>query len=131
MSSLCQFVGNKVKGRISKRVFQESKARQILQKTFFGKFVVVCFLVTLVLRFAFLSNYQRNVSSKEFILIQESTRTLSIVSFLFLCSQSWVGLTQFWSISYTEFGQKNVCGEIANDWNSVPKNFLTRLRLMF
>ena len=27
------FVGNKAKGRISKRVFQENKARQILRKT--------------------------------------------------------------------------------------------------
>ena len=27
------FVGNKAKGRISKRVFQENKARQISQKT--------------------------------------------------------------------------------------------------
>ena len=29
----CQFVGNKAKGQISKRVFQENKGRQILQKT--------------------------------------------------------------------------------------------------
>ena len=28
-----QFVGNKAKGRITKRVFQENKARQILRKT--------------------------------------------------------------------------------------------------
>ena len=27
-----QFIGNKAKGRISKRVFQENKARQIFQK---------------------------------------------------------------------------------------------------
>ena len=31
--SLIHFVGNKAKGRISKRVFQESKARQNFQKT--------------------------------------------------------------------------------------------------
>ena len=31
--SLDKFVGNKAKGRISKRVFQENKARQIFQKT--------------------------------------------------------------------------------------------------
>ena len=30
---LLQFVGNKAKGRISKRVFQENKAHQILRKT--------------------------------------------------------------------------------------------------
>ena len=28
-----RYVGNKAKGRISKRVFQENKARQILRKT--------------------------------------------------------------------------------------------------
>ena len=30
---ICKLVGNKVKGRISKRVFQEKKARQIFRKT--------------------------------------------------------------------------------------------------
>ena len=64
-----------VKGRISKRMFQENKARQIFQKTnisyplihtsgakkcsFFGKFGVVCFLETPVLRFALLPYYRR------------------------------------------------------------------------
>ena len=44
------FIGNKAKGRISKRVFQENRARQIFGKTkgmskecsFFRKFDVVC-----------------------------------------------------------------------------------------
>ena len=31
--TLSDYVGNKAKGRISKRVFQENKARQIFQKT--------------------------------------------------------------------------------------------------
>ena len=64
-------VGNKAKGQISKRVFQESKARQIFRKTnnsypkirnvrFFGKFGVFCFLETSVLRFALLPYYRRN-----------------------------------------------------------------------
>ena len=69
------FVGNKGKGRISKRVFQENKTRHIFRKTnisnplirtrtcayqgvrnvrFFGKFGVLCFLEALVLRFALL-----------------------------------------------------------------------------
>ena len=68
------FVGNVPKGRISKRVFQEDKTRQILRKMnisyplirirtcvsegkkclFFGKFIVPCFLETPVLIFAFL-----------------------------------------------------------------------------
>ena len=36
MKKLCKashYVGNKAKGRISKRVFQENKARQIFRKT--------------------------------------------------------------------------------------------------
>ena len=63
------FVGNKPKGRISKRVFQENKARQIFRKTnisyplirtrtFFGKFGQLCFLETPVSRFALLAYYQ-------------------------------------------------------------------------
>ena len=78
-----QFVGNKAKGRISKRVLQENN-RQIFRKTnilyplirkrtcsyqggggggkkcsFFGKFGVFCFLVTPVLRFALLPYCRR------------------------------------------------------------------------
>ena len=59
-------VGDKAKGRISKRVFQENNARQIFRKTnisyplistlqkcsFFGKFGVLYFLEPPVLRFA-------------------------------------------------------------------------------
>ena len=78
------FVGNKTKGRISKRVFQESKARQIFRKTnisyslirtrshvrvqirggkkcsFFGKLGMFCFLVTPISRLALLTYYRRN-----------------------------------------------------------------------
>ena len=75
-------VGNKAKGRISKWVFQESKAHQIFQKTnisyplvctrtesemvvwnvrFFGKFGVLYFLETPVLRFALLPYYRRTL----------------------------------------------------------------------
>ena len=60
-------VGNKAKGRISKRVFQESKARQNFRKTNISyplirtracgvSFGVICFLETPVLRFAFCLN---------------------------------------------------------------------------
>ena len=48
-----------MEGRISKRMFQENKARQIFQKNEhflppdIGKFGVLCFLQTPVLRFAF------------------------------------------------------------------------------
>ena len=74
-------VDNKAKGRISKLVFQENKARQIFRKTntsyplirtctyvcvsggkkclFFGKFAALCFLETPVLRFAPLPYYRR------------------------------------------------------------------------
>ena len=69
-------VGNKAKGRISKRVFQEYKACQIFRKTnisyplirtggkkysLFGKFDVFCFLETPVLRFALLPYFRRCV----------------------------------------------------------------------
>ena len=68
-----EFAGNKAKGRISKRVFQENKACQIFRKTiipyllirtssctyqgarnvrFFGKSGVLCFLDTPALRLA-------------------------------------------------------------------------------
>ena len=54
-------IGNKAKGRIAKRVFQEIKACQIFRKTtikecsFFGTFGVLCLLRTPVLRFALLA----------------------------------------------------------------------------
>ena len=78
VSSSSEIVVNKAKGRISKRVFEESKACQIFQKMnifyppdtyvcvsggkkclFFGKFGVLCFLVTYVLRFTLFPYYQR------------------------------------------------------------------------
>ena len=79
-------IGNKTKGRISKRVLQE-KARQIFGKTnisyvlirtptedkkcsFFGKFGVLCFLETSVLRFG-LSPYYRQICHKSKILTLE------------------------------------------------------------
>ena len=33
VQGICHFVGNKAKGQISKRVFQENKPRQIFRKT--------------------------------------------------------------------------------------------------
>ena len=75
------YAGNKAKGRISKRVFQENKAREIFRKTnisypathtyvfvsggkkcsFFGT-VGVLFLETPVLRSALLPHYRRLIS---------------------------------------------------------------------
>ena len=55
---IAQIIGNKAKRRISKQVFQESKARQNFQKTNISyllirtRFGVLCFLETPVLRFA-------------------------------------------------------------------------------
>ena len=64
------FVANKAKGQISKRVFQENIARQIFRKTkisylcirgkkcsFSGKFAMLCFLEIPVLRFVVLPYY--------------------------------------------------------------------------
>ena len=72
------YVGNKAKGRISKRVFRENKARQIFRKKerflppdthkcpFFGKFDVLCFFETPVLRFALLPYDRRFLRCWEF-----------------------------------------------------------------
>ena len=48
-----QLFGNKAKGRISKRVFQENKARQIFRKTNISYSLIrtLCLLETPVLRF--------------------------------------------------------------------------------
>ena len=75
MRSLTQFVGNKAKRLISKRVFQENKAYQFFPKInvsppdtqryvcvsgvkkrlFFGKFGVLCFLETPISRLTLLT----------------------------------------------------------------------------
>ena len=83
-----QNVGNKAKGRISERVFQENKACQIFRKTnishpvilprtcryqgvrnihFPGKFSVLCFLETPVLIFALLLYYRRHHQGIQFL----------------------------------------------------------------
>ena len=65
---LAQFVGNKPKGRISKRVFQDNKLLQIFRKTntsypkkcsFFQKFGVLCLLKHPFSDSTLLSYYQR------------------------------------------------------------------------
>ena len=78
---MLQFVGDKAKGRIAKWVFQENKARQSehflppdrhtyvyvsggKKCSFFGKFGVLCFRETLVLRFALLRYYRRIYGSE-------------------------------------------------------------------
>ena len=69
------FVGNKVKGLISKRVLKENKAHQIFRKTnisyslihtraFFGKYGVLCFIIIPVLRFALLHYYRQLLYSR-------------------------------------------------------------------
>ena len=85
MNSKLYFVVNKAKGRISKRMFQESKARQNFQKAnisykyvcvsrgkkclSFGNFGVLCFLETPVLRFALLPYYRRFIAGLNKILV--------------------------------------------------------------
>ena len=65
---LHKIVSNKAKGRISKRVFQENKARHTYISVsggkkclFFGKFGVLCFLETPVLRFPLLPYYRQTL----------------------------------------------------------------------
>ena len=81
-----QVIGNEAKRRISKRVFQESKARQNFRKTnisyplirtrtcayqgirnvcFSEIFSVLCFLETPVLRFALLPYYRRSIYTSQ------------------------------------------------------------------
>ena len=56
-----EFVGNKAKMRILKRVLQENKARQTFRKrTFLTPFGLLCSLVTPILRFALLPYYRRS-----------------------------------------------------------------------
>ena len=59
-SSLLRIVGNMAKGPISKRVVQGKKC------SFSGKFGVLCFLETPVLRFALLPYYRQNILYKIF-----------------------------------------------------------------
>ena len=74
-----QYVGYKAKGRISKRVFQESKDGFLMfsgrsngvrvrgkKCLFFGNFGVLCFLETPVLRFTLLPYYRRIFSTLVF-----------------------------------------------------------------
>ena len=84
-----KIVGNKAKGRISKRVLQENKAWQIFRKTnisnvsggkkysFFRKFGVLCFLVT---RFEI---HPFALSSTEFWMAIFQNRGLTFVQFFF------------------------------------------------
>ena len=84
-----------MKGRISKRVLQENKAHQISEKrtflipdrhtyvrvsggkkcSFIGKFIVLYFLVTPVLRFALWPYYRRNVFRRSNVLANTSQPT--------------------------------------------------------
>ena len=85
--SIARNSGNKAKEWISKRVSQQNKVSQLFRKTFltpwshtyvclsggkkclfFGKFGVLCFLVTSVLRFALLPYYWREQRFREKLL---------------------------------------------------------------
>ena len=98
------------KGRISKLVFQENKARQIFQKrtfltpwsgckkcTFFEKFDVLCFLETPVLRFALLPYYGRILllfyrvfSCHKFPSVRsEIGRLFDIFGLKHICTKQW------------------------------------------
>ena len=89
LQNTLEFVVNKAKGRISKPVCQENKAGRIFRKTnisymcvsgkkkcsFFGKFGVLCFLVTPVLKFALLPYYQRIQMNSLEIQVREFLKT--------------------------------------------------------
>ena len=94
---LPQFVGNKAKGQISKRVFQENKARQIFRKTnmsyrlictegkkclFFEKFGMLCFFETPGFRFAFLPYYQQIGSKRATILLDNNSTETTYLHYL-------------------------------------------------
>ena len=74
---MSQFADNEAKVWISKLVLHKNKARQIFRKTnisyplictrtFFGKFGVLCFLVTPVLRFTLLPYCRRIIPDLDF-----------------------------------------------------------------
>ena len=86
-----QIAGNKAKKWISKRVFQENKARQFSEKRrflvcasggkkclFFGKFGVLCFLGKTVLRFVILPYYRWNT-------VKQYLNGLNIVCIIGIC----------------------------------------------
>ena len=99
-SGFYQFFGNKAKWWISKRVFQENKARQNFRKMnisyplirtctyeyqgvrnvdFFWKFGVLCFLETPVLRFTVLPYYRRVSQLKNDL----TSTQVSIIKYIF------------------------------------------------
>ena len=73
-----EIVGNKAKRRILKRVFQDNKARHIFVKNvrFCGKFGVLCFHETPVLRYALLPYYRWNTNT---ILSANSTKKTYLI----------------------------------------------------
>ena len=105
--------GNKARGRISKRVFQENWARQIFRKTniflrrtyvcisggekcsFFGKFDVPCFLRTPVLRFALLPYYRPYLHGKN---LRYHLNPSRYIDYQRILKSDWTWA--FWPITY-------------------------------
>ena len=94
---MTKVVGNRAKGRISKRVLQENKSSQLFGKTkhflpsdihtcvcvswgktssFFRTFYVLCFLLIPVLRFALLPYCRRSITEEYLVLCQISIKAL-------------------------------------------------------
>ena len=108
---LATFVGNKAKGQISRRVFQENKARQIFQKVnicyplirtgtyvcvsggkkylFFEWFNVICILETPVLRFALLLYYGQILTRYCIYCCFTKMRSISSLDFIKLM-ENWM-----------------------------------------
>ena len=110
-----QFVGNKAREQISKRVLQENRVRQRTFHTcvcvsggkkcsFFQQFGVLCFLVTRVLRFALLPYYWRITKNRFSLEWNCHSNTV--------CSSSWslVQVTKetYSKLIYTETKLKSV-----------------------
>ena len=105
--SFCNIFDKRAKGKISNQVLPENKARQIFRKTnispetytyvylsggkkcsFFGKFGMLCFLVTLVLRFAILPYYRRYHKKSLMASHKESNQRVKFIFFFYSLNET-------------------------------------------
>ena len=119
MEETSLFVGNKAQRRIWKRVFQENKAKFSEKRTFTyecvsgdkkrslsGKFGLLCFLETPVLRFAYFPYYR-------LIVTQEETE-ISEDNFAKLVRVVWTPSPVWYTLVFSKYKQKWKCFSSAN-----------------